>query len=505
MADESLTPNLDAVQSTAEHFAALDLGSNSFHLIIARAENGSLQPIARYKEKIRLASGLKTHQLDEDAIERGLEALRNCERKLQGLSPSRVRIVATHALRDAENAPLFIAKANKILGFPVEVISGQEEARLIYRGVAETFGISGKRLVLDIGGGSTELAAGDTNHPTHRTSLAMGCISFTRQFFANGKLSQKKFKKAVVEARRLLDPVAKRYRKYGKRQVIGTSGTIKAIASWVSTRTSAQTVQKEHIDTCVSELLSFKTIQDVTIAGLEPERAEVIAGGLAILYALFEELAIDSLTFHDAALREGVLYELGEKILHHHDVRQRTIESLAKRYAVDTEQATRVRETALSLLEQTHPDWGLNAGDNRYLLGWAALLHEVGLDINFSNRQKHSGYILLHANMPGFNKEEQLIVATLVRFFRKKIRLDQMPELQSFDKRTLTRLLVLLRIAIIFNTDRQTELLYSEVTTSADGLLITLNQNAQENQVLSAEFDVERTYLSQIGFNLTVS
>lgn len=498
-------PHLAPVsESDLPQFAALDLGSNSFHLLIARVDNHSLQPLVRFKQKVRLAAGLKQGKLSNKAIQRGLEALAICAQKLQGFRPDQVRVVATHTLREAENSDIFLAKAASILPFPIEIISGHEEARLIYAGVAQTTAGEGKRLVIDIGGGSTEFAGGSDLQTQQLVSLSMGCISYTEGFFKKGAISAKRFDKAVVATKRELESVAKGLRKYTQTQIYGTSGTIKAIANWVQhkTQSALPVISLQHLYDCKAELLQFKTIQQLQIPGLDEERAPIVAGGLAILIGLMEELNIEQIEAHDAALREGVLYELAEQVLYHDDVRQRTIESIAIRYSIDREQATRVQQTVLDLYEQVAVEWGLLDPEWRLLLSWAALLHEVGLHINFSSRQRHAGYILQHTDMPGFNKEQQKLLAALVRHFRKKVFIEDIPPLQLYHQFDVVRVLALLRLAVLFNTDRQTSQLLLKTQASKDVLLLTLTPQGRANPTLLADLASEAYHQLRLGITL---
>ncbi len=495
-------PSLDS--SDLPQFAALDLGSNSFHLLIARVDNHSLQPLLRLKQRVRMGAGFKHQQLSNKAMQRGLEALAVCAQKLQGFSPEQVRVVATHTFREALNSDIFLAKAASVLAFPIEIISGHEEARLIYTGVAQTTVSEGKRLVIDIGGGSTEFAGGKGFNATKLVSVSMGCISYTEDFFGDGKITRKRFDKALIATRRTLEPVASELRKFAKDQVIGTSGTIRAIAQWAGSKVgqTSHVISREALHSCADELLSHSQLEGMQLAGVDGERVSVIAGGLAILLGLMEELDIDRLEPHDAALREGVLYELAEQVLHHDDVRQRTIESLALRYSIDREQATRVQQTALDLLEQVAKEWRLQDRQWRQLLSWAALLHEVGLQINFSARQRHAGYILQHSDMPGFNKEQQALLAALVRHYRKKVELIDIPELQLYHQHDVLRLLALLRLAVIFNTDRQTSQLLFKTFASKDVLLLTLTPQGRANPTLIADLAAETKQLIKLGITL---
>ncbi|MCC5856260.1 MAG: exopolyphosphatase [Idiomarina sp.] len=499
-------PNLDEVTPPdAPLFAALDIGSNSFHLITARVVNQTLQPLVRFKQKVQLAAGLKKNgKLSQKAMERGLEALVLCAQRLEGFSPERVRIVATHTLREATNSEVFIARAAALIPFPIEIILGHEEARLIYQGVAQTSASDQQRLVVDIGGGSTEIISGHKFEPDFLASRTMGSVSFTERYFKGGRISPKRFKEAEVEARRELEPVAQTLRKFHHNSVFGTSGTIKAIAQWVSQRdrTAADQVTREQLHQCKTELLQIRNIEHLSTAAIDSDRKPLIAAGVAILLAVMEELDIQTLVAHDSALREGVLYELADSILHHRDVKQRTIESLASRYLVDKDQAIRVQQTAFDMLSQVEREWSLGDAEWQRLIGWGALLHEVGLHINSSSIQKHSGYILQHADMPGFNREEQRFVASLVRHFRKKIRMDDIPLLHLYEQHQLHRLIAILRLAVLFNTDRQPSQLLLQTQAKNDTLLLTLTPQGRENPMLNGDLVSEQIQQAKLGIAL---
>ncbi|CUS49298.1 MAG: exopolyphosphatase [Idiomarinaceae bacterium HL-53] len=499
-------PRLDDLpDEKTPQFAALDLGSNSFHLLTARVSHQSLQPLQKFKQKVELARGLKKNgKLSEQAIQRGLDALALCSQRLEGFAGDEVRVVATHTLREAINSEIFLARAATVFPFPIQIISGHEEARLIYQGVAQTTAANGQRLVIDIGGGSTEIISGHAFEPDLVASRSMGCVSFSERFFKDGRITEKRFDKAIVAARRELEPVARTLRKYLHDEVFGTSGTIKAIAQWVQQRDSspADLIQRVQLDACRQELILAKDIQNFQAVGVDPDRVPVLPGGLAILIAIFDELGVKNLLAHDAALREGVLYELAERVLHKKDVRQRTIEGLASRYLVDKEQAHRVQQTSLDLYQQVAKAWQIHSKEYQLFLAWAALLHEVGLSVNSSGLQKHSGYILRHADMPGFNKEEQAFVATLAAQHRKKIRVEQIPELHLYEQQTLYRSIALLRLAVLFNTDRQPSQLLLKTNAQKDTLLLTLTPQGRQNPMLCLDLDNEIKQQAKLGVAL---
>ncbi|MCU7553172.1 exopolyphosphatase [Alteromonas sp. ASW11-19] len=488
--------------------AALDMGSNSFHLVVARINAGSVQILHRVKQKVRLAEGLDEHHvLSQEAIDRGLDMLKIIAESLRGFEPDSVRIVATYTLRKAKNARAFIDAAKAILPYPIEVISGTEEARLIYSGVAHTNFSEGQQLVVDIGGGSTEFIIGEGFTPLLCRSLQMGCVSYTQRFFASGELTNKAFKKAITSAAQTLEPIETRYRKLGWAQCLGTSGTIRTLYTLAQpeadggkdvplTLKSLQQLKKQFIKAGHIDKLAYPLLSE--------ERRVVVAAGLAILIGIFEALRIQSLHFSPAALREGVLYQMEDE-LNNADIRGRTASSLATRYDVDTAQATLVLNTTLALLDKASA-WKLDTEDCRSMLGWAALLHEVGLQINSRGVQRHSAYILSNVDMPGFTQEQQELLATLVRFHRKKIRTADIPSFYQYSGNTVLRLIALLRLGVLLNIKRQEGFVPEfDVAAGNSSLSLTFPDDWLAGKpIMSADLEREVGYWESLGLTLQV-
>ncbi|RUO64893.1 exopolyphosphatase [Idiomarina ramblicola] len=490
--------------SDAKQFAALDIGSNSFHLIIARLVEGQLQPIFKFKQPVQLGEGLSNRHLSDTAVYRGVEALRQCAVRLEGFDRDTVKVVATHTLRKAKNRKRFLAEAAKVLPFPIEVISGREEARLIFRGVAETSSESGAQLVIDIGGGSTEFAVGNKRQPSFLSSRSIGSLAFSKQFFSSGKITPKRFDKAVVSARQHVEPIANYLANHPIESVFGTSGTIKAIYQWIIKREGEQPmgITYSQLHACRNELIEAESVKKINKEWVSPERRESIAGGVAVLLGIFEELQIERLTPHDAALREGVLYELAGEVLLHQDVRERTIYSLAQRYSVDSAQAERVWSTVQMIWAGIADSWGITEHDLVVMLEGAAKLHEVGLSISASGVQKHSGYILAHAYMPGFNAEEQRFLSTVVRFFRKKIQTTEFPDLTLFSHNQLIKMMIILRLGVILNSDRQSKSVLNKACVNGNALQLALSKRAKEDSVLAMQLDCEAKTIQRLGYEL---
>ncbi|AKJ42564.1 Exopolyphosphatase [Pragia fontium] len=498
-------PLNDSITTKPQEIAAIDLGSNSFHMIIARVVNGALQVLGRVKQRVYLADGLdKDNYLSEEAMARGLSCLSLFAERLQGFSPDSVRVVGTHTLRLAVNGQEFLQRATEILPYPIEIISGQEEARLIYMGVAHTQPEKGKKLVIDIGGGSTELVIGEDFSPILAESRRMGCVSFSKQFFPNEEISKQNFHKAQLATEQKLENLAWQYRLQGWQYALGASGTIKAVHNVIVEELAERDgiITPERLAQVVNLTLKFKSFRSIDLDGLSPDRQSVFVPGLAILCGVFNALDIKELRLSDGALREGVLYEM-ESRFRHQDIRSRTAISLAEHYNIDREQASRVLDTT----QQLYAQWlaqnsSLANPQLEALLGWAAMLHEVGLSINHSNMQRHSAYILQNTNLPGFNQEHQLLLATLVRFHRKGIKLDELPSFNLVKKRQVIPLIQLLRLAILLSNQRQATTAPEYLRLISDDYHITLifpQGYMDKNSLVAADLEREQEYWQDVA------
>tara|TARA_Y100001956_G_C4127302_1_gene190961 strand:- start:1150 stop:2649 length:1500 start_codon:yes stop_codon:yes gene_type:complete len=487
--------------------AAIDLGSNSFHMVVARVVDQDLQLVSRHKQRVRLASGLDAQKnLDNAAIERGLECLTIFSERLQGFEPDNVRIAATHTLRQANNAHIFLQRAREVLPFPIEIIPGVEEARLIYLGVAHTQPESDSKLVVDIGGGSTEMIIGKGFKPELINSKQMGCVSYTKQFFANGKLSKKNFAQATLAAEQRLESIASRYRKKGWDIAFGSSGTIKAIREvLISIGYEDGIITSKRLDKLVEKLCEWHTIDEIELDGLTPERKPVFAAGVAILSAVFKDLKISEMHFSQGALREGLLFEM-EDGFKRSDIRMRTTENLASKHLVDLDHAARIKGQAQEFLSQIHTELGIKRSSELFdLLDWSALLHEVGLSISLQAFHRHSAYILRHTYMPGFNQEQQRVLAMLVRFQRKALKLHEMEEFTLFKKKHVIGLIRILRLAILVHGQRNDDPLPElELTVEDDSWSLTSQEEEwlEHNRLLHADLLTEQEYWRNAGWTL---
>ncbi len=402
-------------------YAAVDLGSNSFHLLVTRREHGELRVIDQIKEMIRLGGGLdKEGRLDPAVQERAFACLARFEQRLRGIPADNIRAVGTQTFRRLKNANAFLVVAETALGCSIDIIAGREEARLVYLGVTQ--GVSGheeRRLVIDIGGGSTELVIGEGLEPIEMESLQYGCVSLTRQFFEDGKITRKRWKKAVRSVMSDLQELQLRYRKTGWDSAVGSSGSIKAIAeicrlqSWIE-----KDINIDALFFLRDRLLSFGSIEAVNLPGLSERRHPVLVGGVVMLLACFKALRLETMKVSPYALREGVLHDLLGR-MEQRDPRDKTVTAFMARYSVDQEQANRVKQVALKACDKISDGLFLRPA-HRELLAWAADLHETGLSVSHSQYQAHSGYLVENSDMAGFSQQEQLFLAALVRYHRRR-------------------------------------------------------------------------------------
>lgn len=486
-----------------DHIAAVDLGSNSFHLIIARWENGQLTLLDRLREPVRLGWGLGADgSLDQESRERALACLERFGERLRDYPSGSVRVVGTKTLRSIADARDFLQAARQKLGHPVEIISGEEEARLIYLGVAHCIAPDEHpRLVIDIGGGSTEVILGEGMEPIIKESLSMGCVAMTKRFFYDGKVSDKLIKKARTAARQEIAPVADEYAERFWGQVLGASGTIKAVANvcaqsgWSQGEISADSLEK------IIDAYRKHGSTDLSLGGLSDDRQHVFLGGVIILAALFESLNIQSMLAAEWALREGLLYDLKGR-LENHDIRDASIQALAKRFHVNLAKAERVAETADILLEQMCDDWNLDQGEAQKMLRWGSYLYPVGLDISHTDYHKHSAYIIENVDIAGCSRLEQAQLALLARAHRKSI-----PQKLFADSDTdILRLTLVLRLAIVFNRARK-KALPQELAVSVKKQKVTLllpRAWLEENPLTLADLETEAGYWQALDYQLCI-
>lgn len=467
-----------------EVIAAVDLGSNSFRLIVGRVHGEQIFALDNLKESVRLAAGLSPDKrLDAASQARALAALRKFGERLRGFSTEQVRAVATNTLRVAKNANAFLVEAEAALGFPIEVIAGREEARLIYLGVAHSLPDAGrKQLVFDIGGGSTEFIIGRGMEPIVLESLYMGCVSYSLRFFPEGRVDKTSMRAAELAAIRELETIAATYREVGWEQAIASSGSAKAIAEILElNQFSSGGITRSGVARLRNELIKAGNVNRLNLAGTRADRLPVLLGGFAIMSAAMEALRLDQVSFCDAALRQGVLYDLVGRATHH-DLRDATVETFMRRHGVEAAHATRVANTAASLLAQAMPAAADPDHVDRRFLMWAARLHEVGLSVAHSSYHKHSAYVLANADMPGFSRKDQARLACLALGHRGKLE-----RVLALPPNPADLLLILcIRIAVILHRTRDDAPVPAlVVTASRKGFEVAAGPQEFENRPLT--------------------
>ncbi|MBU3624176.1 Ppx/GppA family phosphatase [Polynucleobacter sp. AP-Latsch-80-C2] len=491
-------------------------------MLVAQAVNTpsgtQLRPIDTLRESVRLAAGLTDNKiLGNDAYQRGLTAIRRFGERIRGFDPANVRAVATNTLRVAKNSQQFIEDAQVALGFPIEVIAGVEEARLIYIGAAhEVPAVQGNRLVVDIGGGSTEFIIGKGYEPRLMESLYIGCVSHSMRFFPKGNIDSHAFKEAELAARREIQVISGAYLKSGWKQVIGSSGTARALAELISQNDfngqsdgltmgrvtgGSGLITREGLRALKKHLLKYEHISQVQLLGLKDDRRAVWPGGLAIMLAVFDELGIESMEVTDAALRVGVLYDLLGRS-QHHDMRYVTVEQFMQRYTVDRDQSTRVGKLAAEFLAQLPKPDSENRSDNIALLQWAANLHEIGLSISHNGYHKHSAYIAGNADMPGFSKNDQARLAALLIGHAGKLgKLAHNPSFNDW------RMLFCLRLAQVLCRGRNdNDLPKVKVSEHGGSYLVSLSKEwAQEHPLTEFSLQKEAAEWERVGRSYEVS
>ncbi len=438
-------------------FAAVDLGSNSFHMIVARSVNGHFHVVDRLRERVAIAEGFdpKKKRLSKKVERRALECLARFRQRLAHHPRRAIRAVGTNTMRELEDRGRFLARAERALGQPIEIVAGKEEGRLIYLGASHSLADDGeRRLLVDIGGGSTECVIGERFEPLEIESLQMGCIGWSRWHFASGRITARAFEKAQVAALLELRSLKWRFLQRGWQRAVGSAGTITSIAEICHANGwSDGAITWRGLKRLRDELIDEGRVREDRLAGVTADRVPVLPGGVAILCAVFDALDLDTMAIASGGLREGVLYDLVGRV-RHEDVRDRTIRAFSERHLVDVEQASRIERTALRCLDQVADDFELNRDDAHRLLSWAARLHEIGLTIAYSGYHKHGAYIVANADMPGFSRVDQQRLALLVRCHRGRIDKNLFDAWPAAEARKLARLVLLLRLAVRLNRSR---------------------------------------------------
>lgn len=487
--------------------AAVDIGSNSFHMLVARYVLGQLRVIDRVREPVRLAGGLTADRhLEPRVLRRAMGCLERIGQRLRAVPPAATRAVATNTVRQLDEPRIFLDAAEAALGHPIEVVSGREEARLIYLGVAHgSPPTQAQRLVIDIGGGSTEFIIGRGFDPLERESLQMGCVATTRRFFPDGELNRAGWQKAQTKMLAEFQQFAPTYRAVGWQEVIGSSGTNKAIARILArARWSDGSITAAGLGKLRDRMLAAGSIERLDLPGLAADRRPVIAGGLLVLETCFQALGIESMAVSPVALREGILYDLLGRA-HDRDPRDLSIAALAERYGIDMAQADRVEQTARQLFAQVRESWRLDDEAAR-MLQWAARIHEIGLAIAHSLHHQHGAYLIEHSDIAGFSKQEQQMLATLVRLQRRGVVESAIAALPERSRHRARQLTALLRLAVLLHRAHEAENLPPMgLAAKGSGLILTAPGKWLAGRPLTkADLDTERKQLAKLDFELRV-
>ncbi|MEW9625258.1 Ppx/GppA phosphatase family protein [Rhodanobacter geophilus] len=491
-----------------ELLAAVDMGSNSFHLIVARMEHGEPRVIDRLRDSVRMAAGLRGDgSLDADRRARALDCLARFGQRIAGLPSQRVRAVATNTVRRLAAPQAFLGAAEAALGHPIEVVSGREEGRLIFLGAAHDLPASREpRLVMDVGGGSTEFIIGRGLAPLHTESVQAGCIASTLRFFPGGKLNRKRWQRARGEIGVLLQQFAEDYRESGWQEAYGSSGSAKAIGAVVQAmKLSDDDITPASLAGLRDALLAQGSIATLKLPGLVEERAPVIAGAVVIFEAAFEALGIARMRVCESSMREGLLWDLLGRAAGS-DPRTGSIDALASRYGVDRAQARRVESTALQLFDQVAKAWKLD-GEAREWLSWAARVHEIGLAIAHSQHHHHGAYILRHADLAGFSRQEQQLLAAVVELHRRKPDKAVIATLPQRYRQLARYTTALLRLAVLFRRGRRAESLPAmKLAATRQRLRLGLPATWLEQHPLSeADLQQEQAPMVELGLELELS
>jgi len=488
--------------------AAADLGSNSFHMIVAHLVDGNLQVIDRLRETVRLRAGLdRQDNLAIEAQQRALECLTRFAQRLGNIPPQNIRIVGTNTLRSAKNASDFLSHAQDILGHPIQIISGIEEARLIYLGVAHSLAEQGRRrLVIDIGGGSTEIIIGEHFTPILMESLSLGCVSLTLEYCDNGKITEKRLKKANLAARLELESIAHLFTHHGWDHAVGASGTARSIAKILKAQGWTNgSITLSALKQLRTLFLDTGAIDNIQLDGLSEDRRPVLIGGFIILEAIFEALGLEEITVSDGAVREGLIYDLAGKIAHE-DIRENTINHLIDKCRVQTQHAYNVEATTEIIFNQVAESWGLRHDSFLSLLKWAARIHEIGLAIAHNDYHKHGAYLAKNSDLAGFSQQEQQFLALLIQTHRQKLRPEAFATLPGKWIQPAMCLSIILRLAVILQRSHATNALPElEIIAKQEELLVIFPDNWLADHALTfADLQKEIKLLKTASYQLTI-
>ena len=485
-------------------YAAVDLGSNSFHMVIVRVVAGSVHIIGKVKQKVRLAAGLDENMvLDQLSLERGWKCLETFAERLQDIPLSNIKIVGTATLRLAANADLFIEKAEKILKHKLNVIDGEEEARQIYLGVAYTSANQGNSLVIDIGGASTEVIVGNDMNPIHLVSMNMGCVTFKERFFADGNISEQSFELAIKEAKSLLEPVIEDFISFDWQQCLGASGTPQAITEILVSQGISDSIRIDYLHNLKQQCIDCVSIDLLQIDGLTESRRAIFPSGLAILIALFEQLNIQEMQISGGALREGLIYGMLDN-MQQNDRRLQTLVQCIEHFHIEPKHANRVKSIALSLFKQVQSQMVLGKVDCEAILMASAMLHEVGLHIEYKLHHQHGAYILSHLPMVGYTQQQRAGIKALVQSHRQEIKLSLFDSFHPEVRQALLVLVRVLRLSCLLSIRRKDNLLAGFTLKASDEKwVLTFPEGwLKSHPLIDAELANEKWQQHKVGWLL---
>lgn len=491
-------------------YAAIDLGSNSFHMMVAELEGNSIRKVDSLRMPTRLGAGLDDKKrLKPETVKMALDALSQYAERLRDVPRKNIRMVGTNTLRRAKDRDAFMIEARRILGLPIEIISGREEARLIYSAVSHTFPDANRqRLVMDIGGGSTELVIGKGFEAKLMESVNMGCVSYTGSFLSGDEgITALTMKRATVEAELELQPLKVAYTECGWDEVIGCSGTIKAAARMLAELSITDgAITYDGLKRLIKEIIKAGTVAELKLESISESRMQVVAGGLAVLRAIMKTLDIEVMQASQVALREGLIFEMSGKN-EHIDIQTQTLANLAQRYSIDERQAKRVEVTAGMLFEHVAKTWNLDTDIDLPLLNWAAKLHELGMGVAHTQYHKHGAYILENSDLLGFTLAEQKALALLVRFHRRKIDNDAFNGLPEEERDRLLKLLGLLRLAALLHRGRNDDSIDDVSIKIKEGQITVIAPQSwlDSHPLTNAELQAEAERLMHVDIKLKAS
>lgn len=493
-------------------YASIDLGSNSFHLLVAELiDDGSLRVIDRIKEPVQLAKGLnKKNIINKTYCQRGYKTLEKFSQRLKNIPKEHIRAVGTNTLRIAKNSDDFLKHGNAILQHPIEVIGGHEEARLIYVGVSHaTYTGADNCLITDIGGGSTEVIIGKGLKPIQLESLYMGCVSYTKKFFPDGIINSNNIQKAKIAVQQELAPIKAVYRQTGWQKAIGSSGTILTIAKLLSQQ--GKNIQIATLDTLTDQLIQLGSIKKLLALGLPKERCVVLPGGAVILSALMRELGIEKMLVSSGTIREGVIHDLIGRS-QHTDMREQTVTNLLQRFSIATEPGIQVANEAKRLFTSATQNWDWNDEELLRLMDWSARLHTIGTILSHIRYHKHGEYFLLNADLAGFSKTDQEILALLVGLHRRKISIEKITSIQShysskLASENVVTLVVIFRLAFLLcRTVLDGTRPNLSICRASNRFILKCDQGwLKAHPLTRADLEEEQTYLKAISVTLTIS